>query len=131
MIGPGGVRPVSSVTGPSASAWLRRRREGLEAQHLALDEGRLDDLVEMIDGDEQAPSDEEERGSESQTEDGADLAREVAVLATELEERIARVRAETLDELRELDRRVDASRFGAPGPGKSGGKRGAQLNSYL
>lgn len=131
MIGPGGVRPVSSVTGPSASAWLRRRREGLEAQHLALDEGRLDDLVDLIDGDDEGREAHEEPDSESGPDDDARLAREVSVLAAELEERIARVRAETLDELRELDRRVDTSRFGGAGPGKSKGRRGGQLNSYL
>lgn len=131
MMGPGGVRPVSSVRGPSASAWLQRRREGLEAQHLALDEGRIDDLVDLIDGDEGENADRPDQDHDSDENDDARLAREVAVLASELEERIARVRAETLDELRELDRRVDVSRFGGPSPGKGGGKRGGQLNSYL
>jgi len=131
MIGPGGVRPVSSVTGPAAAAWLERRREGLEAQHRALDEGRLDDLVDLIDGDEERQSDRQDQDSDPEGREDARLAQEVAILATELEERIARVRAETLDELRELDRRVDTSRFGGTGPGKSGGKRGGQLNSYL
>ncbi len=131
MIGPGSVRPVSSVMGPAASAWLRRRREGLEAQHRALDEGRLDDLVDLIDGDDEQHADHPDQDGDSGENDDARLAREVSVLASELEERIARVRAETLDELRELDRRVDVSRFGGPGPGKGGGKRGGQLNSYL
>lgn len=133
MMGPGGVRPVSSVTGPSASAWLERRREGLEAQHRALDEGRLDDLVDLIDGDEEGQGDFE-RDGDGEPDDGADdarLAREVEILAVELEERIARVRAETLEELQELDRSVDGARFGATGPGSGGARRGSQFNGYL
>ncbi len=131
MIGPGGVRPVSSVTGPSASAWLQRRREGLEAQHRALDEGRLDDLVDLIDGDEQNDGGFEREGDADESGDEARLAREVEVLAAELEERIARVRAETLEELHQLDRRMEGARFGSSGPGRSGGRRGGQFNGYL
>jgi hypothetical protein len=96
-----------------------------------LDEGRLDDLVDLIDGDEEHQSDRQDEDADPEGRDDARLAQEVAILATELEQRIARVRAETLEELRELDRRVDTSRFGGAGPGKSGGKRGGQLNSYL
>ncbi len=143
MIGGGGsVRPVSGIVGPSASAWLRRRHLGLQAQHRALEEGRLDDLVELIhrddddsppESDSHSPSEGEPLDDEGVPEGRTDeeLAREVSVLAAELEERIARVRAETLGELQELDRRVEGSRFAGGRSGTSGGNRGGQFSGYL
>lgn len=138
----GGIRPVSSVTGPSSSAWLKRRRDGLAAQHRALDEGRLDDLVQLMKDDQETrqedqgasddghpdPSPEEAAGG---GEAAVELAREVTALASDLEARIARVRAETLDELQDLDRRVDAGRFGGARPGAGGGRRGGNFSGYL
>ncbi|MEK9502536.1 hypothetical protein [Gaopeijia maritima] len=135
----GGVRPVGRVDGPSTSSWLRRRKDGLEAQHRALDEGRIDDLVKLM-RDEQ-----EEAGRErddDRPEDGPDetvdeidvageLEREVIALAQRLEHRITRVRAETLAELQDLDGRIEAGRFGTGPQGEAGGRRGGKFNGYL
>lgn len=142
MMAAGGINRVSSVSGPSSGAWLKRRRDGLAAQHRALDEGRIDDLVQLMQDDQEAeeetqdPSDE--HGSDEPPPDpederavSAELAREVAALATDLEARIARVRAETLDELQDLDRRVDAGRIGAGHPGGGNGRRGGNFSGYL
>lgn len=137
----GGIRAVSSVTGPSTSRWLKRRRDGLAAQHRALDEGRIDDLVRLMQ-DEQSPSgsgDEEARRERSEEADAAaeaaendeELVREVTRLAADLEARIARVRTRTLDELQDLDRRVEAARFGGGRPPAGGGRRGGHFNGYL
>ncbi len=137
-----GIRAVSSVSGPSSSTWLKRRRDGLAAQHRALDEGRIDDLVGLM--RDEGESGEEDRSSEDHesrddrllaegSDDGSteELAREVAALATDLEARIARVRAEALEELQEFDRRVDAARFGGNRPGTGGGQRGGSFSAYL
>lgn len=135
----GGVRPVGRVDGPSTSSWLRRRKDGLEAQHRALDEGRIDDLVKLM-RDEQ-----EEAGRErddDRPEDGPDeavdeidvageLEREVIALAQRLEHRITRVRAETLAELQDLDGRIEAGRFGTGPQGEAGGRRGGKFSGYL
>lgn len=138
----GGIRAVSSVSGPSSSTWLKRRRDGLAAQHRALDEGRIDDLVRLMQdegepGGEDRPTEDDESRDErllaSGSDDGStqELAREVAALATDLEARIARVRAEALEELKEFDRRVDEARFGGHRPGTGGGRRGGSFNAYL
>lgn len=139
MIGP--VRAVHQVTQAPSVAWLRRRRDGLEAQHRALGEGRFDDLVELLGDDREAPDgsggnrgDEGERheaADESSEQAAHELTREVEALARSLETRIARLRGETLAELRELDGRITATRFGAGSRSETTGRRGGSFNGYL
>lgn len=134
----GGVRPVGRVSGPSSSGWLRRRKDGLEAQHRALDEGRIDDLVRLMRDEQEDAERHQEEHPESPDDqhapeaDGAGaLEREVLALAQKLESRITRVRAETLAELQDLDARVEAGRFGAGPQGEAGGRRGGKFSGYL
>lgn len=138
----GGVRPVGKVMGPSSSKWLRSRRDGLEAQHRALDDGRIDDLVRLMRDERETPDESDHPshggsdGEESPElvdadEDSVALAREVTELSQRLEARITRVKAETLADLQDLDDRVEAGRFGGGGPGKGGGRRGGNFNAYL
>lgn len=136
----GGVRPVGRVDGPSTSSWLRRRKDGLEAQHRALDEGRIDDLVRLMrdEQDEAAGRESDDDRPEADSDDAGDeidvaaeLEREVIALAQRLELRITRVRAETLAELQDLDGRIEAGRFGTGPQGEAGGRRGGKFSGYL
>jgi len=113
------ISPVGRIH-PAFGSWLERRRERMEAQMSALTDERYGDLAVLIsDDDEDRPPNPE---SESERQEYRRMLKE----SLQLSERLALVRGQLLEELKDVDRRQ-----GAALPIERRSSRGGSLDGYL
>ena len=113
------VSPIRR-TDPVFGSWIERRRAHIQAQLAALEEERYGDLVELItavDDDRPPPPRSELERQEYQ---------QMLADSRELTERLIRVRARVLEELRGIERRR-----ATPSPRERRSERGRAIDGYL
>jgi hypothetical protein len=115
------IRAIDRVRGPTPS-WIDRRRREIDDQLTALEESRLDDLVDLI-GDPRERHDERP-GDLSMGEGERE---ELVQQAETLVRRLAQARREVMSELEAIER----ERAATPLPRQRRSARGGSIDGYL